>query len=413
LRLFYKVNLPVPSYLLSSIDEISLIHAASNHEVYSVTDKPTAEQISNLIGRIYAASLDKDLWPSFLTQLASAFGSDQGLLLNVDSLPTPGGIVSTIGMDMDVVHRWEPSKEHVDPWFQAAQHITRDTSYHGGDLCSKFTLQKSAFYADSLIPLNIAYTLGGVSVESPARSWVFSVFSSKRHGCFSDEQKALYALLIPHIGRAMKISRQLQQSAATQMALGSALDRSPFGVVILDIMRRVLWMNRKADKILIDCDGITIRYGILRLWDYGAQQVLTETITHALLPDSQNGFDNCGACTAPRASRLQPYHILAYPLTGSTNASIPVEGAACMILIHDPLEPKIISAAILQRLYNFSPAEARLCVALFDNGSLAEVLDRLAISRNTAKTHLKRIFVKAGVSSQVELLHKLATGFYE
>jgi DNA-binding CsgD family transcriptional regulator len=70
-----------------------------------------------------------------------------------------------------------------------------------------------------------------------------------------------------------------------------------------------------------------------------------------------------------------------------------------------------LSKELIQQLYGLSGAEAKLCVAFLETGSLPLTVDRIHVSRNTAKTHLKRIFEKVGVRSQAELLLELTRGF--
>lgn len=57
----------------------------------------------------------------------------------------------------------------------------------------------------------------------------------------------------------------------------------------------------------------------------------------------------------------------------------------------------------LQSLFGLSKSEARLAYYLAITGSLAETLETLGITRNTGKTHLRRIYEKTGTTSQIEL----------
>lgn len=74
-----------------------------------------------------------------------------------------------------------------------------------------------------------------------------------------------------------------------------------------------------------------------------------------------------------------------------------------MIRIHLPRGiPAGINTA-LQSVYGLSRSEARLVQLLVASGSLTETLDTLSVTRNTAKTHLRRIYEKTGTRSQLEL----------
>ena len=80
------------------------------------------------------------------------------------------------------------------------------------------------------------------------------------------------------------------------------------------------------------------------------------------------------------------------------------EGAShVLIRIHLPRNlPEEIGTA-LQAVYGLSKSEARLAFFLVVSGSLTDTLDSLSVTRNTAKTHLRRIYEKTGTRSQLEL----------
>ena len=63
---------------------------------------------------------------------------------------------------------------------------------------------------------------------------------------------------------------------------------------------------------------------------------------------------------------------------------------------------------VLNTVYGLSRAEVGLCQALIQGKTLLEASKTLDISRNTAKTHLARVFDKTGVHSQAGLLRLLA-----
>ncbi len=59
-------------------------------------------------------------------------------------------------------------------------------------------------------------------------------------------------------------------------------------------------------------------------------------------------------------------------------------------------------------LYHLTPAEARVCVALFQAGSVDGAAEAAGLTRHTVRSHLKRAYAKAGVSTQGQLLQKMA-----
>jgi DNA-binding CsgD family transcriptional regulator len=65
---------------------------------------------------------------------------------------------------------------------------------------------------------------------------------------------------------------------------------------------------------------------------------------------------------------------------------------------------------ILRSYYGLTRSEIRLCQAMLGGKSLIQAAASASISRNTAKTHLSRVFDKMGVTSQAALLRLLAKG---
>lgn len=65
---------------------------------------------------------------------------------------------------------------------------------------------------------------------------------------------------------------------------------------------------------------------------------------------------------------------------------------------------------VLRRIYNLSPAEARLAVKLLEYPQLIIVADMLNIKLSTVRTHLKRIYKKTNTNSLPILIHKIVFG---
>ena len=68
-----------------------------------------------------------------------------------------------------------------------------------------------------------------------------------------------------------------------------------------------------------------------------------------------------------------------------------------------PLHLRLRSDEIGQA-FDLTPAESRLAALLATGTSIASAAERLRISRETARNHLKAIFSKTGVHRQSELV---------
>jgi DNA-binding CsgD family transcriptional regulator len=96
--------------------------------------------------------------------------------------------------------------------------------------------------------------------------------------------------------------------------------------------------------------------------------------------------------------------------SGDDAHDLPV-GSSVVAMIHEEWlsGPKYL-ATMLRNTYGLTSAEVRLCQAMLEGKSLSEAASDTRISRNTAKTHLSRVFNKTGVRSQAALLRLLSAG---
>ena len=85
---------------------------------------------------------------------------------------------------------------------------------------------------------------------------------------------------------------------------------------------------------------------------------------------------------------------------------VPPEHRVALQLV--PLsEPAPLPPAVLQTLYGLTPSEARLAHALAARRKLADAARESGLSATTARTYLKKIFLKTGTSRQAQLVRLL------
>ena len=80
------------------------------------------------------------------------------------------------------------------------------------------------------------------------------------------------------------------------------------------------------------------------------------------------------------------------------------------MVLYCPWGSREIGIDVLMRLYGLTRAQADVARSLYAGYTVEQTATRLALSRNTVRTHLKQIFSRCEVRSQAELRHVLATG---
>lgn len=107
-----------------------------------------------------------------------------------------------------------------------------------------------------------------------------------------------------------------------------------------------------------------------------------------------------------RPSGRSPRRVLVTPVA-RRHPLMGAAGAAACVFITDPERSPVPMAAHLRHAFGLSPAETRVATTLLDGESVDRLSDRLCISRNTARTHLRRLFAKMDTTRQADLLRVL------
>jgi DNA-binding CsgD family transcriptional regulator len=80
------------------------------------------------------------------------------------------------------------------------------------------------------------------------------------------------------------------------------------------------------------------------------------------------------------------------------------------VFVSDPDSRSKTAPEVLGHLYDLTPAESRVVALLLEGNSIEGAAERLAIRPLTARTHLKRVFQKTGVTRQSDLVRLVMSG---
>lgn len=367
----------------------------------------TPEQLSGLIHKIYDAALDPRQWTQVMDAARRLIGVEHSVFMMIDSQRPQSSIINYDGFDPHYADEILERREAEDYYYLAIKQQPKNRVMLGTDLISLSEMHRRPFYHEISRKVQCEWLVGGVIENSPDRHGCITFLRNKESGSFSSQDKQFIAMLLPHIQKACFLQGQLAQRDSYK----EALQQSPYGVLVLDASRKVLFRNRKAEHYIREQDGLSFRNGQLKLRHYEDQIRLDQSVKQALSSVDALGTNAQRLLTAIRPSGMLPYQIEVHPLNTRSEVATLMENASCLIFIHDPAHPISLSAVKLRNAYGLTGAEARLCLHLFEGQTLQDTAERLGISRNTAKTHLKHVFAKCKVSSQPQLMRLLAHGF--
>lgn len=100
-----------------------------------------------------------------------------------------------------------------------------------------------------------------------------------------------------------------------------------------------------------------------------------------------------------RPSGLHGYHVLVAPLGRPEPTR-----AAAVVFITDPDAQPADFESLLAQQYGLTTREAALTRLMLTGAGLTEAAATLRVTRNTAKTHLRAVFLKTDTSRQGDLI---------
>lgn len=178
-------------------------------------------------------------------------------------------------------------------------------------------------------------------------------------------------------------------------AVFSSVDQLPFALVNLDRSGRVLFANERAHELLSDRGYFNI----------GADRVLRSVnaaeCKEFLRRLGDPAWVESGAAgtafrfTHPERTTPLVLSILSAP-----------DGAAdhFTALISDPTRKNFISVAGIALALGLANCEARVVHGLIEGGNIEDAARLARVSVSTARSYIKNVFVKTGVSRQAELV---------
>lgn len=360
--------------------------------------------LRDLIHRIYDSAVDARQWHHFLTGFAEAVGAHAAGLLVQDLRDHQGNLSEGQGFDPFWEQRYAEHYAGLNIWLQRGSHLLR----HPGivitsqALIRESELEKTEFFNDFLRPQGHFYSFGAsIAYEESVISGITALRSKSADG-FAAAEVDLLQQLMPHLQSALRLHHRIAGLALELKHTSAALDRLPQGLLIIDSVGRIVFMNRLAESILRTGDGLMLAANGLHARRHQDTVRLRMLITRAAATTAGNDLHPGGALSLPRSGKLGPLKLQVAPLSSGSRA-------AAILLITAPEYQAVPESEMLQDLLDLTPAEARLAAALVAGKTIKQFAEEVEVTLNTARTQLKSVFSKTGVSRQADLVRLILT----
>jgi DNA-binding CsgD family transcriptional regulator len=218
---------------------------------------------------------------------------------------------------------------------------------------------------------------------------------------FSEEEKQRLRDLLPHFRQALRLANRLELQDTQNEMYEGALNRLHIGTVVLDENQQVLRCNEVARTLLDESDGLRWSDKSLDTHYRNERHLFKELL------DSGSLQPQVMSVSRPSGKRKLGLVVRSIPLREESEGK---GRPAWIIFICDPEAQTKAPREVMRRVFEFTPSEANLAMELANGLSLDEAAEVLGIRRNTARTHLRAVFAKAGVTRQAELVRLVLNG---
>jgi DNA-binding CsgD family transcriptional regulator len=213
--------------------------------------------------------------------------------------------------------------------------------------------------------------------------------------------------LVPHVRRAVRIGRLLDQGRSQTDAFAGALDGLNAAVFFIDAAGHLVHANAVARAMLSHGKVLATAKGRL----LGRKPAIDVMLRDALAA-ATNGTDGgkgVAISLTTRDGKDEDYVAHVLPLTSPAPRHRGSSAVAALFVSKAGLTMPSSPDMIRQR-YKLTPTELRIVLAIYEIGGVPEVANALGVSATTVKTHLERVYRKTGTNRQVDLV-RLVAGF--
>lgn len=221
--------------------------------------------------------------------------------------------------------------------------------------------------------------------------------------------RTLTKVLAPGLDAFFQIERERAENQIQRILLSSA----SFPSVLMTGDRIVLGHTSNGLNNLLSTGGAVLRGAKIDFKNKQLETCLQDVLEAASVPDLamkvNNGMENGIALEQKNSSvciedpdgnlRRIIFGGVRPPAANSVTHTVPW----VVVRISETSELPEDIEVVLQERFDLSQSEAHLARHLTMTGSMNDTVEKLGITRNTAKTHLRRIFEKTGVHTQLQL----------
>jgi len=209
--------------------------------------------------------------------------------------------------------------------------------------------------------------------------------------------------LIPHLAKAVELSRPFLLLESRFGAVLDVIDRFRLGVIIMTEERQVWLYNESARRVLEDGDSLKLRADgkLTAVSEDNRRDV--EAALHEILDETGEGVKSRRFSLARRGAG-DPY-VVDLSLLNNRESGRPGQGRSVLMVIVDPDRSALVNLAHLGDLFKLTQVESRVCDLVVRGHTTKEIAEIRNVSPETVVTQVKSLFSKTNSRRRGDLIH--------
>lgn len=371
-------------------------------------EHPREDELVALVGAVYDAPLRAGGWEALIGRLMPLVGAEVGGI----HMYTRADLKSDEELSIE---SWSPDAkreydEHfgwLDPVTPQAAYSPNGTTFTTADFVEPREFERTEFCHDWCERHGLENLLAVKLDVGDEHLGSLGFHRSDRRRPFLPHEVAWLEPLGPHLERALEVHVRLREAEAARRSAEALLDTLSVAVLLVNERLGIEAANRRARELAAAGDGLAFGRGGLRAARPRDTRRLQQVVAEAVRTAGGRGLAGGGVVALPRPSGRRSYAVSVVPLPRGTVERLDAGRAAAMLFVSEPDRRPERPEAWLRRLWNLTPAEARLAGRLVQGESLREAADALGISVGTARNQLKLVFSKTDTRRQADLVRVL------
>lgn len=371
----------------------------------------SAETILGVVENIYACASEPARWDDTLGSISRLIRADSYAQYVFD-LDAPDRTFSRTDILTPAdLERYNRCFAGDDPWNDRLRDQPVGRMFTTDELVGMGVFRSTRLYCEMLRPLGIEYTLGGAISRDDSRFGCVNFHRPAGMASFGKSEAQFLGRLSPHLSRAFFIHNQLTSHRIVARSGLEVLDRMALTMMLLDNNGRVVACNQQAEELF--SLGLFCREnGELQLYNASGAGRFRTMLREVLKGSGSNRLFPAGALrVVPFSDDTAIYEILALPFVPSgQQLGLLLSPVAAAVFVKRVDGTPLPHVQLLRQLYGLTATEAKVCRQLVEGLSIAEIAERMEVSREAVRYHCKNLLRKAGVRRQAELIKSVCSG---